>query len=263
MERTARLFLEQPVMLPLIMELKENRMSISSSKVHGMKRKLFQLFGRTQEKQKAKAGMEINLRRVFFIPINGIDYRIIVTSYYGFDCRACQQLLSIFSFKKNENFWVLNNESRDAIEEHGYFNDEIASNIDVINIGPSRFGISFTTESWYQGVSYIQKEIYCFVSGELTKVLDGTFQEFFSGIDKDEAIERGWWFEKRIDLKFINSESNFGLFNIEATYTSSKINKKLTVNYKFDGKIYPVIDLNKIDSCKGGMEYVIETKKCI
>ncbi|BBO83303.1 hypothetical protein DSCO28_38690 [Desulfosarcina ovata subsp. sediminis] len=199
----------------------------------------------------------------FFISINGTDRRILLTSFYEIDCQGCQQLLSLFVFKKSGNLWVVEDESRDFMKIGREIFNQIADNIEVWHVGPNRFGIVFNIFGWYQGDTYVSKEIYSFIAGELIRVMKARVKIYFSGLEKEEAIREGYWFEKRIDLKIDQTRSNFGFFSILATYSSSSSNKKLTIESTFDGDTYPIVDLSDIDDCPKNIDGFIEAGKCL
>ncbi len=224
--------------------------------------KAFSLAWPAPRKAEYEDGHEDKLEKDFFISINGIDKRIVLTTYYASDCQACQQLLSIFVFKKVGEYWVMEDESKDFMKVGREGFNEIGDSIEVWHIGPNRFGIVFSIVGWHQGDTFVTKQIYSFISGEIIKVMDALVHVYFSGLEKEEAIKEGYWFENSINLVVDRSKSSFGFFTIDATYLSSNSPKQITVQSMFNGDAYPIDDINTAQQCRGSIERYIERGKC-
>lgn len=203
------------------------------------------------------------LERSFFIALQGRDVRVLLTSFSEGGCNACQIVLSIFVFVKKGDEWHLTNDSRDFTKIGRSDFNSSAESIEVFDIGLGRFGIRFETVSWFQGETYKSEKIFTFVADELVEITGGVFHIYFSGIDKKEAIELEWWFEEEISLSFDKAHSSFGLYDIVATYTSSKIPDTRTERYKFDGSRYQITMLDDLNKCNIDITSYIKGSPCL
>lgn len=198
------------------------------------------------------------VERSFFISLQGEDVRILITSISEGECNACQLVLSLFVFRKNEQSWYLAQESRDFVKAGRARFNNITDNIEVWHVGPDRFGLLLSTVGWYQGETTIYRTMYAFISDELVTVLEGSFHEYFSGLIKEEAVEYGMWFEQGVRIDIDRSNSSFGFFDLEVTYFSSDTKKELRRIIRFDGVHYPLLDLSYVASCAGTMKSFID-----
>lgn len=92
-------------------------------------------------------GTTDTFQKSFFVSIQGVDTRVLLTSRSEGGCQGCQIVLSVFSFEKKNSKWFLVNEARDFTKLGRQTFNNLPEITDVALIGPSRFGITFTVNS--------------------------------------------------------------------------------------------------------------------
>lgn len=210
------------------------------------------------------------LEKSFFISIQGVDNRIIITSSsYGIYteedkklCTTCRLSLSLFVFQKERDSWVLVNKAIDFMEAGREIFNDVSNSIEVWHVGPERFSIAFKLETLHQGDITKHIMLYSFIANELNLILNEGIHEYFAGLDKKEAIQEGFWFENKIDIKIDKAQSNFGFYDLEIEYSTDKSNKTFKQGIKFDGDKYSFRSLPEMWECKGEIEMFIKSGNC-
>jgi len=70
------------------------------------------------------------------------------------------------------------------------------------------------------------------------EIFDGTTRTYFSGIEREEAMQIGMWEEEGYNLAFDREKSNFGFNDILASFHSSDGQTRPQVRLRFDGERY-------------------------